>query len=697
MASPGRGRLSTAVACDKIPKPMRALKINLCFAALVSTCLFAASVRAEVTRVEVLERADLLAGRPFGLAGAYEKIVARVYFAVEPEDAHNRVIVDIDKAPRNARGAVEFSADLYILKPKDMNRGNGAALLEVPNRGGKALVRFFNHGRGSSDPSAEAEMGDGFLMRHGFTLVWVGWQFDVPQGRNSMRLYAPIATDRGKAITGLVRSDFVFPSKVYSASLGHRGQNAQPAIDPQSPDYSLTVRDTVLGDRRVIARGEWQFARLEQGNVVPDPSFIYLKGGFEPGKIYEVVYRAQNPVVVGLGLAAVRDLVSYFKYDPAAVVSVRRAYGFGISQSGRFLRHFLYQGFNADERGRQAFDAVDAHVAGGGRGSFNHRFAEPSRDASPFSTFFYPTDIFPFTDAEQTDPEAGEADGLLTRPKGAKVLPKIFYTFSSYEYWGRAASLIHTAVDGKSDAPMMENVRVYFFAGGQHGPGPFPPAKLSVQGASVTQQMTSPNDYTWSMRALLLSLDRWVRDGTPPPPSQYPRVSDGTLVRPQEVKFPRLPGIEPPRTIHEAYRVDYGPQFKQGVITFEPPRVGKPFPAMVPQVDRDGIDLAGVRMPELAVPVATYTGWNYRDPGTGAPDQLVDFSGSYIPFARTRAERERNLDPRLSIEERYHSREHYMGLFAEATLKLVRDGYLLAEDMPAMVEHAGELWKLATK
>jgi hypothetical protein len=676
---------------------MRRLKVKLCFAALVSTCLFWVNASAEVTRVEVLSRSDLLGARAFGLAGAYEKIIAKVHFAVNPNNAHNQVIVDLNKIPVTARVAVLFSADLYILKPKDMSRGNGAVLLEVPNRGGKAMLRFFNRGRGSSDPSTEAEMGDGFLMRHGFTLVWVGWQFDTPESGNSMRLYAPVAYEAGKAITGLVRSDFVFPSKVYSASLGHRGQNAQAALDPESQEYTLSVRDTVLGKRRAIARGEWQFARFENEKAIPDPTSIYLKGGFEPGKIYEVVYRTKNPTVVGLGLAAVRDLISYFKYQPGALASVRRAYGFGISQSGRFLRHFLYEGFNADERDRQVFDAVDAHVAGGGRGSFNHRFAEVSRDASPFSTFFYPTDIFPFTDVEQTDPETGETDGLLTHSKNTKVLPKIFYTFSSYEYWGRAASLIHTTIDGKADAPLMDNVRIYYFVGGQHGPGPFPPARSTAQGTPTTQQMTSPNDYIWSMRALILALDSWVKDKTPPPPSQYPRISEGTLVRPQEVKFPKLPGIEMPRTIHEAYRVDYGPRFKQGIISFEPPRVGKPFDVLVPQVDRDGLDLAGIRMPEIAVPLATYTGWNYRDPKTGAPGELVDFAGSYIPFARTRADRERALDPRLSLEERYPSREHYLGLFSEATLKLIKDRFLLAEDMPAILNHASELWSYATR
>jgi len=670
---------------------MRLARITTLFAALALTSLASVSAQARVTRIEISSRADLLGGKSFGLAGAYEKVIGKVYFTVDPSNPHNQIIVDLDQAPRNAQGLVEFSADLYLLKPKDLNRGNGAVLFEVANRGGKGLLRFFNHARSSLDPSSEAEMGDGFLMRQGFTLVWVGWQFDAPPGSHQVRLYAPVATDHGQTMTGLVRADFVFPAKVFSASLGHRGQNAQPAMDPQNQEYVLTVRDTMLGERRVIPRGAWQFARFADGQVVPDPTQIYLKGGFEPGKIYEVVYRTQRPTVVGLGLAAVRDLASFFKYQPDALVSVRRAYGFGVSQSGRFLRHFLYQGFNADEQDRQVFDGIDAHVAGGGRGSFNHRFAEPSRDASPFSTFFYPTDIFPFTDVEQTDPETGETDGLLTHARNPKVLPKIFYTFSSYEYWGRAASLIHTTIDGQADAPLMENVRIYYFPGGQHGPGPFPPTK------TVTQQMTSPNDYSWSMRALLIALDRWVKEGTPPPPSRYARIADGTLVRPQAVEFPKLPGVEFPRTIHEAYRVDYGPQWKQGLITVEPPRVGKAFPVMVPQVDRDGIDLAGVRMPEVAVPLATYTGWNPRDPRTGAPTELVDFAGSYIPFARTRAERERTGDPRLSIAERYQNRAHYLGLVAEAGLKLIKGGYLLAEDLPVLLNRATEQWAYATK
>lgn len=670
---------------------MEKMKRNILIA-VASIWIVALQAQAGVTRIEIISRADLLNGKEFGLAGPYEKIIAKVYFTVDPNNLHNRVIADLDKAPRNAQGLVEFSADLYILRPKDLNRGNGAALFEIPNRGGKGMVRFFNHARASTDPTTEVEMGDGFLMRRGFTLVWLGWQFDAPDGEKMLRLYAPVVTDNGKPITGWARSDFVFAEKAFDAPLGHRGQKAQPAIDLENSGYKLTVRDTVLGERRVIPRDQWRFARFVNGQAVPDPTRIYLKSGFEPGRIYEVVYRTQNPAVVGLGLAAVRDLASYFKYERNDVAPVKRALAFGISQSGRFLRHFLYQGFNADEKDRQVFDAVNPHVAGGGHGSFNHRFAEPSRDASPFSTFFYPTDIFPFTDVEQTDPETGDRDGILALAMKQKVAPKVFYTFSSYEYWGRAASLIHTTIDGKTDIQLPDSARIYYFVGGQHGTGQFPP------GRNRTQNSTSPNDYSWSMRALLLALDAWAKDGTPPPPSQYARIADGTLANPKAINFPKIPGVNFPRTIHEAWRVDYGPEFKsKGVIANEPPRIGKPFAVMAPQVDQDGIDLGGVRMPEVAVPLATYTGWNPRDPKTGAPDQLVDFAGSYIPFAKTKAERERAGDPRLSLEERYTSRAQYLGLVAEAGVKLVKGGYLLAEDLPVLIERAGQQWDYTMK
>jgi hypothetical protein len=663
--------------------------------------LLGSSAQGRVDRIEVLSRVALLAGQSFGLAGSYEKIIARVHFKVRPENAHNRQIVDLGKAVRDGSGEVEFSADLYLLKPIDSKRGNGALLLEIPNRGGKGMLRIINRGSASTDPSSEAEVGDGFLMRQGFTLAWLGWQFDVRPERGLMRLEAPIARGADGPLKGLVRADFVVPAKVADHPLGHWisgriGGKSYPVADPSSGRNALTVRDSPNGERKIVPRSRWSFARESEGKLIDDPSFLHLEGGFEPWKIYEAVYEAKDPVVAGLGLAAVRDLISHLKYDAGAPAPVQRAYAIGISQSGRFLRHFLYQDFNADERGRQVLDGVIAHVAGAGRGSFNHRFAQPSRDGQPMSSLFYPTDLFPFADRPLKNPADGTVDGLLELARASRTLPKIFFTNTSYEYWSSAASLIHTTPEGKADLEPMDNVRIYFLAGLQHFSGPFPPAH-GDQPDLRGQHRQNPNPITWFWRALLINLDDWVRDGTLPPPSSYPRIGDETLVALPSLHFPKLPGVSVPGTVLQAYALDFGPQFKMGIVAREPPGVGKAFSTLVPQVDRDGNDLGGVRLPELAVPLATYTGWNLRDPKMGAPSERISFIGSYLPFAKTRAARLSAGDPRLSIEERYPGREDYLGRFAAAGLSLVKARWLRAEDLSLVLERAGQEWDEALK
>lgn len=643
----------------------------------------ASPVSAEVVRVEVRSRTDLAGGEAFGAVGSYEKLAGRIFFAIDPALPSNRIIADIDKAPRSAVGRVEFSSDFYLVKPKHIERGNGAVLYEVSNRGGKGMLVFFNHATGSLDPGSAAEMGDGFLMKQGFTLLWVGWQFDPPQRSGLVRLYPPVATDHGKPIRGLVRSDFVGNGRETDHSLADRDHIAYRVADPASPDHVMTVRDSVEGPRRIVPRDQWGFT--------DDGMRVHLKPAFEANKIYEVVYTAENPAIVGLGAAAIRDTISRLKYGAAdawAIPSgaVRRALGFGISQTGRFLRTYLYHGFNRDEGNRQVFDGVIAHVAGGGRGSFNHRFAQPSRDAHPYLNFFYPTDIFPFTDVAQTDPETGVTDGLLTHAGLPKLLPKIFYTNTEYEYWGRAASLVHTMIDGARDAPLMDNVRIYLLSAGQHGPAPFPPPQ------TIGQQRNNPLDFRWAMKALLLAMDRWVAEGTLPPPSRYPRIADGTLVPPDRLRFPRVPGVNTSTAVHRAYRADYGPRFAtEGIVTIEPPRIGKPFPMLVPQGDADGNGIAGIRMPELSVPLATYTGWNLFNPRSGPGDAISSMQGSYIPFARTGADR-KGGDPRLSIEERYRDKDQYVNLVSKAALDLVRQGFLLADDVPTLSRDAARHW-----
>jgi len=631
-------------------------------------------------------------GQPFGAAGPYEKLSGKIFFAVDPSLPANRIVTDIDKAPRNAAGKVEFSSDFFLIKPKNIGRGNGAVLYEVSNRGGKGMLGFFNHATGSADPTTPADMGDGFLMKQGFTLLWVGWQFDVPQRAGLVRVYTPTATENGRPIRGLVRSDFVVTEKEADHSLADRNHTAYVVVDPNDPNNVMTVRDSVEGPRRIIPRDQWGFARDEGGSRVADSTRVYMAAKFEPNKIYEVVYTAENPPVVGLGPAAIRDVVSMLKYksaDPLSIPAgaITRATAFGVSQSGRFLRKYLYDGFNRSEDNRKVFDGVVAHVAGAGRGSFNHRFAQPSRDGHPYLNFFYPTDVFPFTDVAQKDPETGVTDGLLTHPGSPELLPKIFYTNSEYEYWGRAASLIHTTVDGTGDAPLMDNVRIYLLSAGQHGPAGFPPPQ------TIGQQKNNPLDYRWAMKALLVAMDRWTATGTTPPPSRYPRIADGTLVSPEKLRFPKLAGVTTTTTTLRAYRVDYGPRFAtEGVITFEPPKIGRAFPMLVPQVDADGNGIAGIRMPELAVPLATYTGWNLFNDRSGPTTVLSSMQGSYIPLARTGAERKQKSDPRPSIEERYRDKDQYIGQLSKAALELIDQGYLLAEDLAVIVKNAARHW-----
>jgi len=399
---------------------------------------------------------------------------------------------------------------------------------------------------------------------------------------------------------------------------------------------------------------------------------------------------------VGLGFLAMRDGAAWLRFAPAAEGNpcagvLDRAYAFGVSQSGRFLRTYLYYGFNRDERDRKVFDGVVAHVAGAGRGSFNHRFAQPSRDGHPYLNFFYPTDIFPFTDLPERDPQSGVTDGLLTHAGSPDLLPKVFYTNSEYEYWGRAASLIHTTIDGAADAPLMDNVRIYLLTAGQHGPAAFPPTQ------TIGQQRNNPLDYRWAMKALLLSMDGWAANGTAPPPSRYPRISDGTLVPPDKLRFPKLAGVTTTTAVHKAYRADYGPRFAtEGVVTVEPPRIGAAFPILVPQVDADGNGLAGIRMPELAAPLATYTGWNLFNDRSGPTSVLSSMQGSYMPLPRSSVERKRTNDPRPAIDERYRDKEQYLAQVNKAARDLIKERFLLEEDLAVVLRNAGRHWDLVT-
>jgi hypothetical protein len=608
---------------------------------------------AAVTRVEIASRADLPIAN-------YERITGKVYFAVDPTLTANQIITDIALAPRNDKGLVEFSADLEVLRPK--TKGNGTALVEISNRGGKGLNNMFDMPASRS----ATDFGDSLLFDQGFTLVWIGWEFDIPNREGLLKLYAPVI----KGITGVVRSEITVEKESKSESLGDRAMVPYAVADPESA--GMGVRNAVNGERRPIDRGRWKFNG--------DMTRVELVGGFQPGFIYEVVYTAKDPAVVGLGPAAVRDYVSYIKQQG----EVERAIGFGVSQSGRFLRTFLYYGFNADEKGKRVFDGVWAHVAGAGRGSFDHRFAQPSRDGHPLLNLFYPSDIFPFTDESETD--GGITDSILAKARKDGVVPKIFYSNGAYEYWGRAASLIHTSIDGKKDVGPGPETRVYFIAGAQHGANAQPVK-------TVTQNRANPTDYRFAMRALLIDLNSWVTNGTAPPDSKIPRVGKDELVAVGALNFPKVPGIALPKEPYFAWHLDFGPDFRsKGIVANDPPKVGAAFPVLVPQVNADGNETAGIRLPEQLVPLATYTGWNLRDSKIGAPDVIYNMVGSFIPFAKTKAERVAAGDPRLSIEERYKDKEEYLRKVKEAAVALSGAGFLLKGDVDKVGEKAAARW-----
>lgn len=618
-----------------MPFIARLLLAGLCLAAF-------SAANAAVVRVTITERSDL------GVTG-YEQITGRLHFEIDPAQPRNRIIADADCVPANAAGRVAFSADLRILRPKQAGLGNGAAWVEIPNRGGKAgLSKFYT--------------------KHGFTIMQVGWEFDVPAASGKLRIQVPAARDaRGTPIRGVVRATFTPGKRVDQFTLGDLAD--YPPVDAAGPDSKLIVRAATgfLAGKELL-RSQW---RLEGQRVT-------LDGGFEPGKTYEIAYLAKNPPVAGLGLAAIRDAVAWLKHDPGSLAPVRYAYAFGSSQCGRLLREFVYLGFNTDEQGRMALDGVMAHVAGAGRLDINRRWSVP-RAVAAFETASYP-----FTDTAQPDPVTAIAEGVQENPRVTQR-PKIFYTNTAAEYWGagRVAGLSHTTADGTRDAPLPDNVRSYFFAGTQHGAAPFPPKAVAPDAP-----LASPVNPAPVVQVLRLAMHRWVTAGTAPPPSAYPKLSDGTLVRAAEVRFPALPGIASPRSARAGVRLR-NPLWPHGA------GAGTELPLLVPQVDRDGNDLGGIRLPDVSVPLATATGWIFRPVSMGAPHELLPLQGSWIPLAATRVEREQLHDPRPAIDERYATKEAYLERVGEAVRQLIQQGYLEADDLDPLCKQAAARWDWA--
>lgn len=660
---------------------------------LTAGLLLPLTATGEVVRFEILERVPLAGGNAYGSTGPYERITGRVHYAVDPGLRQNSQVVDLALAPRNVDGRVEFSADLCILAPVDPARGNGCALYDVNNRGNKLALGMFNYG-GGNGLDAEKDLGDGFLFRHGFTVVWSGWDGELLPGGDRLRLSAPAMVSPDGPITGLVRCEVCPTSAATRMVINWANHGSYRPTAEGIAKATLTVRERPDDSRHVVSRDQWQLHVTEVAGAAAGqlPKVeLEVPAGMKPGFLYEVIYEAQDPVVMGAGFAGVRDLIAAIKHGGGAghpllkdgKPVIRDAIGFGVSQSGRFLREFLYSGFNEDEQGRKVFEGLIPHVAGGGLGSFNHRFAQPTRHGSQHDHADYPVDRFPFAYEVQRDPFSGEEDGLLRRAEASGTAPLIMHTQSAAEYWTRAGSLPHTTADGKVDARPPANVRFYTFGGTQHGPAKWPPE------AGQGKALANPGDYKPFLRSLLLTMVTWIREGVEPPPSRIPSIAEGTLVgwSTNETKFPALSGVIYPIVIRQPPWLDLGPRWAdQRIIDNQPPRTVGHYSVLVPKCGPDGNELGCLLPSEVAAPVATYTGWNVRSRGAGAEDQLVSLTGSYIPFSLNRVERQATGDLRLSLEERYGSLERYVQEFKQATQALQEAGFLVPEDVQRLPE-----------
>ncbi len=661
-------------------------------APVILLVLAAASARAEVFRVEVASREPFADGMAFGATGAYEAIRGRLVYSVDPASPANAAVVDLKLAPLDIRRRVVFSGDFVLLKPVDLARGNHRLLYDVNNRGNLGILARLNRGEGTNDPRTAAHAGNGFLMRQGYSILWSAWNWDVLPGDGRLQIELPIATDQGKRITGTVVAEIVVDRREDVQPFAWGSSRGYEVVDATTNrEASLTVRDEQRAPRVEIPRDRWRFA---------DATHLRLDGRFDPGRIYELVYTAQDPRVVGLGLAAIRDAISFFHFavsdragtpSPLAVSGAdgtvrpdpEKAIIFGISQSGRVIQHMLFQGLHVDEAGRMVFEAAMPHVAGAAKGSFNHRFAQTTRHPSPLEDHQYPADFFPSTTVPDTDPVTGETGDVLAVAKAMGKVPLLMYTGTSTEYWTRAASPLHTNTAGTKDAEVDDRVRIYFIAGGQHG--------ISAARDRVFENPPNPLDHSPPLRALLVALDRWVTTGQAPPPSLYPRIDRGELVTVAAYaeSFPRIPGSRAPKGNLEPPRLDLGPRFKtEGIIDKQPPVFGPAYATLVPGPDADGNDRGGIRLPDVAVPLGTYTGWNLRPASMGATGQLARWSGSFFPFAATDEDRRRSGDPRASVSERYRNQGEYVKRVEAAAEDLRKQGYLLDEDARTIVEKA---------
>jgi hypothetical protein len=672
-------------------------------------CLLASGNPAEarVVRFVVEQTRTIADGKSFGDAGPYQRLDGIVYMEVDPRDPLNAHIINLDKAPRNSKGMVEFSSPFFMLKPVDIRRGNGKLFYGVNNRGNiveyaDRLVSLPGTTTNNNNPLTAEDFGDGFLLRLGYVFVDAGWQGNVAPGNHRLVPTLPIATQKdGAPIVARIRVEHA-DADGFSRSLeGNPAFRSYETADMETRRSTLTVRTAVQALRTPVRSDAWAFGRCPHGktSLAPSTTDICLFDGFKPDRIYELIYPAKNPIVMGLGYAVTRDLASFLRYQPhddlgnpnplargGADVGIRRAYASGASSTGMYLRDWLYLGFNEDEHHRKVFDGVQIMVPGTHRLLANVEFADPNtysrQDAWHDSlAFSYP----PLTYAVTMDPISGIRDGILKRPN---TDPVVMHIDAASEFWQMNASLnVHDGRGRPVTVPV--GVRLYFASSFGHGgvAGLLSPARPP----GICQNQRQGGGWGPTLRALVVTLDAWADRGVDPPKSNYPTIQDGTLVSLAEARraFPAIPGVTFPGVLNDLLLPDFGAGFKPtgGRLTTQPPKLGARYQVLLPTVDSDGLDVAGIRTVEVAVPTATLTGWNLRAHGHREL-ALCGLSGSFFPLAITKAERQQAGDPRLSLEERYGDRAGFLKAVREAVGRLVSGRFLLPEDADRYVRAA---------
>jgi hypothetical protein len=638
---------------------------------------------ARIVRLVITKNEPYNHGQTYGAIGQYERVFGQAYGEVDPTNPLNSGIQDIRLAPRNARGMVEYITEFILLRPADISKTNSLLFLSLPNRG-------------------NVFPADSALLARGYLFFWAAWQGDVLAGDNRLLMTVPVATENGKTITGQVRAEYEVNTLTptlplnsgYFNGLSH---HTYLSVSTDNATAVLTKRVHEADPRVEIDRADWAFADCSKqpfpGN--PDAGLVSIKGGFDPDYIYELVYTAKDPLVLGLGFAAIRDLSAFLKHEikddagnanpvlnGATTVPVKAAIMQGVSQCGNFKRTFLQLGFNQDEHKRMVFEGVNDHI-GTRRISLNIRFGRPGGGGIRREDHYFPSNEPPFTWDSSFEPISGITGGILDACNRTHTTPKIIQSFSSSEYWQLRASLRTTSPDGKTDLVIPGNVRVYLFNSTQHSPASF--------ADKVSGFTTNGNQYQPYLRALLVSLENWVMQGANPPASTYPTLANHTLVKPDNASmgWPDIPGVTYNGQVNDGPLLNFGPLYNIKMVTGilrEPPVVvpGKYYHVLVPKVDADGNETGGVRSVTLLAPLGTYTGWSLRKKGYGEGD-LNGLNGMFIPFKHTKAEREAANDPRLSLQERYSDHAGYVAAVTTAADKLVKQGFLLPADANGII------------